>query len=102
VSIDTSKKNALVAPDFRKAATNLADQLQQADRNVMSLVSELDAAGQIIQTILRHLTVAQKLHISIDLESRGIISDGMTRHHERQYALLMARGYLAKGQLAAG
>jgi hypothetical protein len=88
-----SKKNDLVAPDFRETASKLAGQLQHADRNVMSLVAELDAAGLIIQTMLRHLTVAQKLHISIDLESRGIISDGMTRHHERKSVTALAKQY---------
>ena len=82
-------------PDFRRAAADLAGQLQVAASTAMTLASELDAAGKIMQAMLAHLTVAQKRHISIDLETRGIISDGMTRHHERDAALALAKSRMS-------
>jgi hypothetical protein len=71
-----------------------------APYTVKELHDELQAADHIITAMLQHLTISQKQHINFQLEERSIITDGMTRHHERQHVLLRAREHLAKGGAA--
>jgi hypothetical protein len=51
------------------------------------LFKELRFAEQIILTMLKHMTTAQRLAAQVELDEAGISGDGMTRFHERRAVL---------------
>lgn len=53
----------------------------------MSILAELRYADQIIKVMLNALTMEQKAQVGLTLEAAGLVSDGMTRHHERRAAI---------------
>nr|WP_315400342.1 hypothetical protein [uncultured Duganella sp.] len=49
-----------------------------------SLLAELRHADAIIKAMLNAMTVQQKARVAEKLEADGIVTDGMSRHHERR------------------
>ncbi|MRW83038.1 hypothetical protein GJ698_02900 [Pseudoduganella sp. FT26W] len=52
-----------------------------------SALDELRRADRIIKVMLNVLTIDQKAQVGRKLEAAGLVSDGMTRHHERRAAI---------------
>lgn len=50
-------------------------------------LDELRHADRIIKVMLNVLTMDQKVQVGRKLEAAGLVSDGMTRHHERRAAI---------------
>jgi hypothetical protein len=58
-----------------------------------SLVGELAAAEEILDTVRPFLNLSQLLHIKIDLQARGVVEQHTLRAPERQAVLALARSY---------
>ena len=52
-----------------------------------SLLAELRHADTIIKAMLNTMTAQQKARLAEKLEADGVVTDGMSRHHERRAAM---------------
>lgn len=57
----------------------------------ITLLAELRHADAIIKAMLNTMTAQQKARVAEKLEADGIVTDGMSRHHERRAAIEGAR-----------
>lgn len=53
----------------------------------VTLLAELRHADTIIKAMLNSMTAQQKARVAEKLEADGIVTDGMSRHHERAAAI---------------
>ncbi|WP_269497263.1 DUF3077 domain-containing protein [Castellaniella sp. S9] len=63
-----------------------------------TLLRELRLAGQIIQNALQLMTAEQKTAWAAANEATGCAGEGVTRRHERDAALELARNILGEGE----
>lgn len=53
----------------------------------VTLLAELRHADTIIKAMLNAMTAQQKASVAEKLEADGVVTDGMSRHHERRAAI---------------
>lgn len=53
----------------------------------VTLLAELRHANTIIKAMLNAMTAQQKARVAEKLEADGVVTDGMSRHHERRAAI---------------
>ena len=68
---------------------------------IACLVTELQAAGEILQTMRHFGSQTQLLHARIDLQQRGLIESHMLRTPEREAVLNLVKQYQASLALTA-
>ncbi|SEO43873.1 hypothetical protein SAMN05428959_10820 [Duganella sp. CF517] len=59
--------------------------------NAPALLVELRHADTIIKAMLNAMTAQQKARVAEKLEADGVVTDGMSRHHERRAAIEAAK-----------
>lgn len=64
-----------------------------AEQVIASLVSELLAAGQILNALHHYSPMSSLLHAMADLQQRNIIEQDLLRVPERKAALSMAKNF---------
>lgn len=62
----------------------------------VTLLAELRHANTIIEAMLSAMTIQQKARVSEQLEVAGVVTDGMSRHHERAAAIEAAAAQASK------
>lgn len=65
----------------------LQTQKPHASPVISPVLAELRHADTIIKTMLNAMTAQQKARVGEALEADGVITDGMSRHHERRAAI---------------
>lgn len=55
--------------------------------NATTLLAELRHADTIIKAMLNAMNIQQKARVAEQLEAAGVVTDGMSRHHERAAAI---------------
>ena len=69
----------------------------------VTLLAELRHADAIIKAMLNAMTAQQKARVAEKLEADGIVTDGMSRHHERAAAIeAAASAPVSTGDITSG
>lgn len=78
-----------------KNHTNVPKGTLSAALVIRSLMSELYACAEVMDTLKRFMPAHQLIHAKLDLQARGNVDQNLLRHQERGAVLAMAAGYLA-------
>ena len=87
---------------FNNHTTTVAPvQPVSAQQLIASLVGELLAAGEILNTLQHYSTMAPLLHAMADLQGRGVIAQDLLRNRERKAVLDLAKHHNAQSKSIA-